>query len=387
MHRFIALLLILPLVGCAASSSVATPSPSSGAAAGPPLSTAADAPPLSFPAPLYVLDNGQVARIEPDGKSRALVTKETIEVQGFPPVSTFAISAQGTLAFVVGDLKADRLVLAGLRGEDRRVLYEHPDYQLSDLVWSLDGSQIYLRLLNNKQPPDIPSGIYRIELADGQLHLVRSDDPVDDPVNPSRTINGYRPSAISPDGTRLLIEIYSLYYDGCRMGVMAPSSGDIVHLTPATDLKTYCGDAIWSPDGMGIYFLVGTSQGPSIWRADAASGAAQPLTSLSVLARAPWQMPDGALRFVLVTRDVSAGKMQFALAELALGQSAPTIRAAAFSEPLGQVLWAADGSGVVVSVVPTGKTADLRWVPVGGDPVSLPNTNNGIVDLAWGPHE
>jgi hypothetical protein len=359
--------------------------PTAGATSGPPVPTASPPQGELLPAPLYVLDNGQIARIERDGKSRALVTNEKVDIKGFKPIATFAMSRGGDMAYVVGDLKADRLVRAGPHGEDRRTIYETAGHELSNLVWSSDSTQIYLRLLNNHEPPETPSGIYRISAAGGAPQLLRADDPVDNIANPSPTISGYRPFALAPDGSHLLIEIYSIYYTGCGLGVMPIGGGNLVRLEVPPGTKTFCGEAAWSPDGAAVYFLAGPESGPTIWRGDAASGATMALAAGTVLSRAPLAMPGGALRFFLVHRDQSgAGAMTFALADLAAPQAAPATRSAPFSDSLGQVLWALNGSGAVISVEPTNAAADLRWAPADGPPVPLPNTSQGIGGIDWG---
>ncbi|MEI7768696.1 MAG: hypothetical protein WCI67_01845, partial [Chloroflexales bacterium] len=361
------------------------PQPTAGETSGPPKPTAAPPQGAALPAPLYVLDNGQIARIERDGKSRVLVTDEKVDIQGLPPIATFAMASTGDMAYVVGDLKADRLVRAGPHGEGRRTIYEAKGHELSNLVWSIDGAQIYLRMLNNREPPDTPSGVYRISAEGGALELLRADDPVDNVANPSPTISGYRPFALSPDGARMLVEIYSLYYGGCGLGVMPTGGGAVVRLAVPPGTKTFCGEATWSPDGAAVYFLAGPESGPTIWRGDAASGATMAMAAADVLSRAPLAMAGGALRFFLVQRDPSgAGTMSFTMADLTAPQAAPAASGAPFSDHLGQVLWAPDGRGAVVSVEPANTSVDLRWTTTDGAPMSLPNTNQSIGSMAWG---
>jgi hypothetical protein len=367
--------------------SAASPAPTS-ATSGPPAPTAAPtvAPAGGgiLPAPIYVLDNGQIARIERNGKTRALVTSEKVEMQGLQPIATFAMAPTGDMAYVVGDVKADRLVRAGPHGEDKHTIYEAAGHELSDLVWSSDGAQIYMRLLNNREPPDTPSGIYRIAAAGGTPELLHADDPVDNVANPSPSVSGYRPFAISPDGKRLLVEVYSLYYDGCGLGVLPLDGGDTVaRLTVPQGTKTFCGEATWSPDSAAVYFLAGPESGPTIWRGDAASGATTAQAAPDMLARAPLQLASGALRLFQVRRD-PAGAMTFTMADMATAQAAPAPLGAPFSARLGRVLWFPDGSGAVISVESADAEADLRWVPADGSPMSLPNTGQGIVGIAWG---
>ncbi|MEI6778247.1 MAG: hypothetical protein WCK70_15215 [Chloroflexales bacterium] len=413
MHKaFLLLLTLLIVSGCASSAGstptpgqptrsvslstpvptlavTALPSPTAGVTIGPPaptiVPTITPSPSGILPAPLYVLDYGQIARIERDGKSRNLVTSEKVDIQGVEPIATFAVSRAGNIAYVVGDLKADRLVWTEPRGENKRTLYEAEGHELSNLVWSKDGQQIYLRVLNNRQPPDKPSGIYRIASAGGPLELLRADDPVDNVAHPSPTINGYRPFAFSPDGSRLLVEIYSIYYDGCSLGIIPAAGGDIVRLNIPLNTKTFCGEAAWSPDGTAVYFLAGPDSGPTIWRGDASSGATTAMAAADVLSRAPVALSDGSLRFFLLHHDPpGSGPVTFVLSSLITPQTAPVALGAPLSDRLGQVLWSPDGTGAVISVVPTNKPMDLRWMPADGEPLSLPNSSQGINGMAWG---
>jgi hypothetical protein len=339
------------------------------------------APAGPLPAPLYVLDNGQIARIERDGVTRALVTAEKAQIAGFPPIATFVLGPGGDMAYVAADLKLDRLVRAGPRGEAPHTLYGEAGHELSDLAWSPDGAQIYLRLLNNREPPDIPSGLYRIPASGGPPELVRADDPVDNLANPAPTISGYRPFAWSPDGSRLLVEVFSLFYDGCDLAVLPAAGGSPVRLTVPAGTKTFCGEAAWSADGAAVYFLAGAGAGPTIWRGDAASGAVAPQAAPDVLARAPRPLPDGRLRFFLVRPSDPAS---FEPAELSAPQAAPASLGPPLGDPLAKALWAPDGGGAVTVVQPPTTSVDLRWVPVGGAPISLPNTTLGVAGMAWG---
>lgn len=415
------LLVLLALAGCAAPQG-ATPTPAASASpsaalptpvptlapsdapaaptaepGGPPAPTAAPSaapatvPPASgdlLPAPLFVLDNGQIARIEPDGKTRNLITDEQVDIPGLAPIATFAMSPQGLLAFVVGDLKADRLVVTNEQGQSRQIIYEQQGHELSNLAWSPDGAWIYLRLLNNRQPPDIPSGAYRIAAAGGKPELLRADDEPADVANPAPSVSGYRPFAASPDGKRLLVEVYSLFYDGCGLGVISTGgdeSNALVRLDVPPGTKTYCGEATWSPDSAAVYFLAGPESGPTIWRGDAASGATAAQAGPDVLARAPYVLPGGELRFFLVDRSGESGEARFAMAELSAPQAQPRVIGQPFSERLGRVLWAPDGHGAVAVVAPPDKQGDLRWLAVDFQPVPLPNSNIGLGELAWGP--
>lgn len=380
----------LLLAACSASAPAltATPTPAPTTQAEP--TPAGPARPL-LPAPLYVLDRGQIARIERDGVTRAQLTRERIAVQGFPPIATFDLSPSAGLAYVVGDSDADRLVRTGLRGENPQIIYSQPGHELSDLAWTPDGAFLYLRLLNNNTPPDIPGGIYRIPAAGGALEPIRADDPVDDPVNPARTISGYRPVAWSPDGTKLLIEIFSLFYEGCSLGVIAAEGGEPARISTPEGIETYCGEAAWSPDSSTILLLAGpplAEGGPSVWRAAATGGQAEPLSGPDALARAPFAAPGGQARFFLVQiegADATGNLFSYTPVELTGPAATPDPLGEPFPDRLALALWAPDGSGAALVVEPAADPLALRWAPAGPGPsVDLPNTREGIRALRWG---
>lgn len=350
------------------------------------------APAALLPAPLYLLQSGQIARVERDATTRAVLTAERVALPDLPAIAEFAVSPSGELAYVVGDREADRLVLADARGENPRTLYEQPGHELSDLAWSPDGSYLALRLLNNREPPDIPGGLYRIAPAGGALELVRADDAVDNPVTPARTVNGYRPVAYSPDGARLLVEAFSLFYEDCGLALLPASGGEpILVVLPAGTVVT-CGEAAWSADGASFLFLAGVAEGadagPQLWRGDAATGAAQPLQALPAYARAPGAGLGAAARFFLValTRD-AAGTItgaSFTPAELAAAGTTPVALGPAANDRLVRALWAPDGTGVVAAFSVNETGSELRWQPVGGEPVIIPGASDDPAGLAWG---
>lgn len=385
--RILIILGMLLIAGCTAASSPAPTAPP--VATAPPTVARPQPGGTRLPAPLYLLDRGQIARIERDGVTRAQLTRERLEIEGVNPIHTFTIAPGGDLAYVVGDLDADRLVRADPRGANPRTLYSEPLHELSDLAWSPDGSFIALRLLNNKEPPDIPSGIYRLSADGGRPELLRPDDPVDDLANPSRALRGYRPFLFATTGA-LLVEAFSLFYEGCDLAVLPPG-GELARITVPDGISTYCGEAAWSPDGASVLFLAGKPPGPgggpTLWRASASGGLAEPISAPTDLARAPFVAPDGTLRFFLVRlreADGIAGA-EFTMASLAGAGATPMPLAPPTPDQPAFVLWAPDGSGAVAELVPADAASALRWLPADGSPsLDLPQTGAGIGGAAWG---
>ncbi|NTU83079.1 MAG: hypothetical protein HGA45_27535, partial [Chloroflexales bacterium] len=225
----------------------ATPTPSATAQAPTPTragpTATPDTPPadIHLPAPLYILEAGQIARLERDAVTRTVITAEHVSMPDVEPIAEFAASPSGMLAYIVGDVEKDRLVLTDAQGQGARTLYEQQGHELSDLVFTPDGEALVLRLLNNRAPPDLPSGLYRLPLAGGAPALLRADDPVDDPANPSRSVSGYRPVAFSPDGSRILLEVYALFYgEICGFGVIGADGGEVTRVSIPDGVSGYC---------------------------------------------------------------------------------------------------------------------------------------------------
>ncbi len=345
-----------------------------------------------LPAPLYILEDGQIARVERDGATRAVITAEPAPLAGLEPIAEFAVAPAGALAYIVGDVEADRLVLADGRGQGPSTRYEQAGHELSDMVFTPDGQALVLRLLNNREPPDLPSGLYRLPLAGGDPELLRADDPTDDPANPSRAVSGYRPVAFSPDGARLLLQVFSLYYEDCALGVIAASGGEVTRLATPAGQSVYCGEEVWSADGASVLFLAGPTEGdeagPRLWRADAASGAAEPMVAAGSFARAPHGLAGGATRYFLanLVRD-PAGAITgatFAPAELAAPGAAPATLGPPFDRSLALARWAPDGTGVAVETNEPAVGSTLSWLPIGGEPVELSSADAATVQMFWG---
>lgn len=399
MHKSVLLFILIFLTACSSGATAPTGTPNEPpptvaspaattvpATVVPPAASASEPPARPaepLPAPLYTLDQGQIFRIERDGLTRTRLTEETVEISGFPPIATFAVSNAGRLAYVVGDLEADRLVITGPDGADAAIRYSEVNHELSDLAWTPDGSALVVRLLNNRQPPDIPSGIYRLDPAGGDPELLVADDPVDNLVNPAPEVAAYRPFAWSPDGATLLVEVYSPFYFTCGLGFLAATGGSVTRIELPADAETYCGEASWAPDGARVLFMAGPESGPTIWQATL-DGAALPLTPELALARAPLALADGTLRLIAVEFD-AAGNPQFSMAALPSPDATPQPLRPASADLPSLWLWGPQGSGAAALLESPENQISLRWLPAdGGAEISLPATRTGVTELRWG---
>ncbi len=344
-------------------------------------------PAAPLPAPLYTLDQGQIFRIEVDGLTRTRLTDERTEIDAFPPIATFTVGPAGALAYIVGDLEADRLVITGSDGADPLIRYNEVNHELSDLAWSPDGTSLVLRLLNNRQPPDLASGMYRIRLDDGALELLVADDPVDDLVNPAPNLAAYRPFAWSPDGTHLLVEVYSPFYFTCSLGFLPAAGGAVTRLELPTDTEVYCGEATWAPDSASILFMAGPENGPTIWRAMLADAATAPLTPELGLARAPLALAAGAARMLTVELNETTSP-SFTMAEFSDPANPLRSLRPATNDLPNIMLWAPNGAGAAALLQSPENQVSLRWLPAdGSESVSLPATRTGVTELRWGGGE
>jgi hypothetical protein len=408
------LALIAALAACSAAPAQVTPTPAS---VRPPVPT--DVPPTSapptpvavtavvgasaLPAPLLLLERGQISRIEADGVTRSRITEETTELEGLLPITEFVVSpANGDLIYIVGDLEVDRLVRTDPQGQAATTLFAQPRIELSDLVVAPGGLDLALRLLNNnEQPGNLPSGSYLLAAnGSGPPRLLIADDPVDDQVNPSRALRTYAPLSFAPDGARLLLRGDSAFYDGCRAIVLPlGANAQPVELSLGEGLVASCTDPSWQPDGLGLLLLgepADLASGPAgLYRADAASGQASALLPPGALpsftvARAPFTLSDGRLAALVgsspapppaFTRLV---EIPLALVAISPGGAPQPLRAGTIA-PFVRGLWAPDGAGLVVQGSGPEGQQTLTYLPAAEQPaLALPVTGDNLEMFQWG---
>jgi hypothetical protein len=373
MRYCLIIMLLAGLIACSTTTSLPTPSPTAAVVRPTP-----DIPLL--PAPLYVLDRGQIARIERDGATRRQLTRERIEYAGIPPISDMDIHPTAGMVYVVGAAAGDRLVRTDLDGNNPQIVYEEAGHQLSAVRWSPDGALIYLRFQNNREIRDLPDGLYRIAASGGALELVLADDPVDNPTNPSRSVRRYYPFLWDSTGNTLIVESSATFYDDCELVFWQAQRQELRRPILPEGMQSMCGEAVWLSDGSAALFLIGPPTGPGIWQVDVQTLQAQPRTADGVLARAPFLKGDDLL-FVAVDR-VNDG-FTFTLTRQSPDGALTRLRPPFRETPL-LIRWAPDGSGIA-AVVQTARGTALRWYPIGDLPaVELPQTENGVSWLIWG---
>lgn len=336
-----------------------------------------------LPAPLYFLNDGQIARLEPDATT---VTPITSESPG-SYITAFDVSpTDGSLAYsLVNAEGAYTMMQADATGENSTVLLQRPGMTLDRLLWSPDGTRIACSL-TNLQPtdPQIEAGVYLLDVANGEPDLLQPNDPNPDPTNPPPPdARFYTPLAWSPDGTRLLL--VSAVFEGGGLAIKHLDDGTLLELVTADDVFLPCCEASWSADGTAVYVAstgnlglgVGT---PGLWMVDAARGTTTTLVAgeqdgIFALVKAPHEFADEQLRLFLTMTEQAPAEIlpdvpPLTMHQMPVGNGEP--EALRDDEhDIVEVLWATDGSGAVVQTFDppaSGYEAEARllWLPADG---------------------
>lgn len=361
----------------------------------------------ALPKPLYLLQNGQIFRIEADGATRTQITYEVPFNPDALAVIDFAVSpADNTLAYIVQRDGPSALLRSGPDGEDPTPLFESETVNVGDPVFSPDGRQIAVRLQGPfDQPDSFQSGLYLIPTEGGEPQLLVADDPIEDPATVSEAA-GVAPQAFSPDGSRLLVFRYGLQVDVCDLAVVSLADGAVTKLAlpapPPMERQTSCSNSVsWAPDGSAAYFTIeriGASGGePAIWRLDPATGATEPVTPEQqaapfTLYTNPFAAADGGI--LALSAEAEALPEPFSDNQPTLSYSVVRVDPATGeaaelrpAEPLEPILVAWDEGGAGAAVlsfdVATGGSS-LFWLTAGEGPALELAAGMGDISLfAW----
>ncbi len=348
-----------------------------------PQSTAPALAAALLPAPVYLLDGGQIWRMERDGKTRRLLTFESSDILDFDIGAT-----DNALAYAIGEDTERTIVLLDASG--RTELMHGP-------VWgpkiAPSGEQIAFQLespvdgLQSGRAKGSDTGVFQIARAGGQPSLLQASDPITDTENPPEDARQYYPSAFSPDGTQLLMGVYFPVGEGGYLAVKDMASGNV------TEINQACCEASWSADGAAVMIAGGTQIQDAIlglWRADPHTGATTELISPSEQTGSPLvtvarQLADGSIyAFLTITKDPSfEGNNKVTPQRVQPDGAFAPLRKQSYL--LAGALWADDASGAIVADAgdkSAGGDGKLSWLPINGGP-AITLAGRGSL-LRWG---
>jgi hypothetical protein len=336
-----------------------------------------------LPAPVYLLDGGQIWRLERDGQTRRQITFEASDIYDFDVGAT-----DNALAYALGDGEERTIVLLDASG--RNELIRGP-------VWGPQiapaGEPIAFQI---EEPTDgLPSaraqalgnGVWLIDRAGGQPRLLQASEPISADGNLIESARQYSPRAWSPDGTRLLMGVYFPVGEGGYLAIKDMAGGNV------TEIDHACCEAAWSADGTAVIIAGGTQIQDALlglWRADPRTGATTELIGPSEQAGSPLvtaarQLVDGSIYALLsITKDPSfEGKNKVAPQRVQADGSFAPVRKESLL--LAGALWADDASGVIVADTsdnPAEWSGRLSWLPLDGGP-AMALAGRGSV-MRWG---
>lgn len=320
-----------------------------------------DKPSSLLPRTFYYLADGQVFRMERDGKTVTQITHERVNVTDYD-VSV----VDGSVAYVVNN----QLFLVNADGSNRHLLVDGGH----DPVFSLDGETLAYA----------HHGLSLYNVATSVSKLVLQDE-------------FYRPEKYSPDGVKLLMTISVPNTDATHDVIYYPATNSVVRFNSADGAFFCCGDEEWTQDGLSLYAANPTvgMLSPGLWRVDATSGNVTTLLLTDAgggnfnLADEPYLAPGGQLYFFFASAPAGSDGMT----PLQMVHSAPDgvtgraiLRPETFAS-LNEALWAPDASFVITAKAP----ADTIYA---GGVIELYYTDStkGVISLLpfgqqmkWGP--
>ncbi len=340
-----------------------------------------------LPRSLYFLNNDktgllQVFRLERDGKTIRQITFEPAAVDSFD-----VSPKDGSLVYVSNN----QLLSVDVNGAGRRVLVDGGNpppednftKRVGSPVWSPDGATIAFSL----------DGLNFYALNTGAVSRVL-ENQIDRSQGFPMVRELYGPSAYSPDGTKLLINIG--YYEAGTFGIYYPAGNALVRFS-RPDGNLVCCNPHWVPDGSGLYVAAPTMGmfESGLWYADASNG--------NVTTLLPGSAPDGTYNFADAPQVGPDGKLYFFfnnLKEIPSSGHTPLYMVRSASDGVtgraqlqpdvfqnvNEVLWAPDASLAVVAYAPTqdvyGGGQALVEYPDGRPSVLL---TDFAMQMKWGP--
>jgi WD40-like Beta Propeller Repeat len=372
---------------------LSTPAPQVNAPATTPAVTPVSPTPLPslipnlLPHSLYFLNNDktglvQIFRIEKDGRSVNQITFEPAAVDSFD------ISGKGAGVVFISN---NQLLWVDANGAGRRVLLDGGPLNdnnrftnsVGTPVWSPDGGTIAFG----------HGGLNFYTISTGATNKVL-ENKIDNSTGFPVVRELYSPTAYSPDGSRLLINIG--FYENGTFGIYSLAGNALVRIT-RPDGGNICCSLQWVPGGSGLYAassIIGLVDS-GLWYINAADGKATTLL--------PGSAPDGTYNFADAPNVGTDGQLYWFfnnLKEIPASGHTPLYLARSGTDGvtgrtllkpdafqnINEVLWAPDGGFAVVAFAP------IQDVYQGGDAEIVYLDNRPNVDLVsfayqmhWGP--
>lgn len=328
-----------------------------------------------LPHTLYYLADGQVFRMERDGKTSTQLTHEAVAV-GRYDVSL----ADGSVAYVANN----QLLLINADGSDRRLLLDggpvDPNNPIGNslhgAVFSPDGQSIAYAY----------HGLNSYNLATGVSKVVMPDEM-------------YQPVKYSPDGVKLLMTVHVPNSDATHDVIYDPATNSIVNFNYADGAFFCCGMEEWTQDSLSLYVAYPAMGilSPGLWKVDAASGNVTTLLPTDAgggsvnFAEAPHLASDGQLYYFFANAsemDGLAGNVPLQIVRAGPdGVTGRTVLRPETFVSLNEALWAPDASLVIVAKAPSdsvgvGGALELYYIDTAKSMIPLLPSGQ---QLKWGP--
>ncbi|NJN18372.1 MAG: hypothetical protein HC822_20005 [Oscillochloris sp.] len=354
-----------------------------------------------LPAPLYILEEGQVVKIEVDGVSKTTLTNEPSIGGGALAIVGLSVSPlDSALAYVIQVAEGNTLVLTDANGENRRALLEN--VSVSQPHWSPDGSAIAVAIWESQEGDSVwDGGIWTVSAISGEARLLLANDPY--PQNPETEAWGYSPLAWSPDGSKLLLGRYSLTVETGDVAILDVASGALTLFQPPADaaqhLRVGSSGGLWTPDGNAVHAIL-HSPGlappePGAYLADATNGMLTPTIPTRnaagqfIVVQSQFYGADGA-HYALISEvdqllapgeDPAAGPPEVALYRIGADGTRTAVHDQRFAL-FGRPTPAPDGSGILIPTATPEYDVSYWYVPIEGEATEV--TFAPTADVYWG---
>ena len=343
----------------------------------------------TLPASLYFLraDTKQVAELGVDGVTTSQITDEPFAISDFDiDENTLAIVSNNELIVIDRNSGSrDVRVVGGIVGEDGEGYWTNT---IRSPRIAPDGQSIVY--IHNGVMQMSLSGTGPVQTLLAQAPLPDFSDP--NLVFPDEPIRLYTGVGWSPQGDALNLS-FGYFPEAGGVGIYRFDSGELFDLSMRSEGGVGCCDFSWGSDGSAYIasdlFIYGT---PGLARVDTNNGTVRTIITPDddpdmpqQIFRGAFEASDGALLALGGERYNFGDESVLTLQSISAEGVATTLGSTRFVVPGQTVLWAEDGSGVLVEDRQFGRSADtvgtMRWLTVAGEAIELPVSGTNFV---WG---